>query len=244
MKFRILALLAVLCVQLAATPVFSAQARDLQIEKLGAPEVEKMAKAGDAKAQLRLGHMYKDGNGVAKDPAKAAHWWQKAAEQGNAEAQYNLGLAYEKGEGVPQDKTKAVQWHQKAAVQGYGDSLTALHKMQSRQDSSAALKAGKMPFKFKALPRADKGRQGRGARLLKSLGVMDEQATAELTSLVDSLTIIKITTNNGDAAGGGIVEGLPKTLKQGESEKFTFNASKVTEITVETDLGAWILRKQ
>jgi hypothetical protein len=39
-------------------------------------------------------------------------------------------------------------------------------------------------------------------------------------------------------------KGLPKTLKQGESENFTFNTSKVVEITVETDLGAWILKKQ
>jgi TPR repeat protein len=42
------------------------------------------------KATLRLnnlGQAYNLGNGVEKDTAEAARWWQKAAEQGLAKAQ-------------------------------------------------------------------------------------------------------------------------------------------------------------
>ena len=62
--------------------------------------------------------MYYNGDGVAKDDAKAAEWYRKAAEQGNAFAQYKLGDMYDKGEGVAKDAAKAKEWWQKAADQG------------------------------------------------------------------------------------------------------------------------------
>lgn len=81
-------------------------------------EAKRKAESGNSKDQLGLARMYYNGDGVTKDDAKAADWYQKAAEQGNAFAQYNLGTMYDKGEGVSKDPAKAAEWWQKAAAQG------------------------------------------------------------------------------------------------------------------------------
>jgi len=76
------------------------------------------AEAGISNAQSLLGSMYYLGEGVSKNVAKAAHWYQKAAAQGDAQAQLNLGLMYDQGEGVHKNVAKAARWYQKAAAQG------------------------------------------------------------------------------------------------------------------------------
>lgn len=50
------------------------------------------AQQGDPDAEVDLGLMYYQGDGVAKDIATAAGWWRKAADQGNAAAELQLGL--------------------------------------------------------------------------------------------------------------------------------------------------------
>ena len=62
-----------------------------------------LAEKGDARAQLSLGGMYYNGQGVQQDYAEAAKWTRKAAEQGYAPAQADLGVLYWNGRGVPQD---------------------------------------------------------------------------------------------------------------------------------------------
>lgn len=76
------------------------------------------AEQGNAEAQLLLGMMYHDGEGVPKDTAQAAQWMQKAAEQDNALAEASLGAMYHEGDGVPKDEAAAVRWLEKAARQG------------------------------------------------------------------------------------------------------------------------------
>ena len=58
---------------------------------------------GEPDAQLNLGAMYFNGQGVRQNYGEAVKWFSRAAEQGNAPAQYNLAVMYSKGEGVPQD---------------------------------------------------------------------------------------------------------------------------------------------
>ena len=82
-------------------------------------DLEKIAEAGDANAQLEVGTAYYNGNGVEQDHKKAAEWYTKAAEQGYAKAQYKLGNCYYTGEGVDQDNVKAAEWYAKAAEQDY-----------------------------------------------------------------------------------------------------------------------------
>jgi hypothetical protein len=47
---------------------------------------QRAAAGGDVEAQLRLGEIYRDGDGIAKDPAKAREWLAKAAAQGSLRA--------------------------------------------------------------------------------------------------------------------------------------------------------------
>lgn len=77
-----------------------------------------LAEQGHAAAQLHLGGMYWNGDGVAQDYAQAVAWFRKSAEQGNASAQFNLGDLHEEGLGVPQDYVQAVSWYRKSAEQG------------------------------------------------------------------------------------------------------------------------------
>ena len=92
-------------------------------DKTKAPSVnyttcKQAAEQGTAMSQYHLGQMYRDGDGVAKNPQEAATWYRKAAEQGNMLAQYNLAWMYDSGEGIPQDLVEAIKWYGKAAEQG------------------------------------------------------------------------------------------------------------------------------
>ena len=80
--------------------------------------VRERANRGDAEAQLNLGFLYANGQGVPQDYAMARQWWEKAASQSNAQAQTNLGALYANGQGVPQDYAMARQWYEKATSQG------------------------------------------------------------------------------------------------------------------------------
>ena len=76
-----------------------------------------LAEKGDARAQLSLGGMYYNGQGVQQDYVEAARWTRKGAEQGYAPAQADLGVMYWNGQGVPQDVVLAYMWLSLAAAQ-------------------------------------------------------------------------------------------------------------------------------
>src|SRR5271165_4439770 len=75
-----------------------------------------LAEQGNALAQLGLGVMYANGQGVQQDYAQAVVWYRKAAEQGDARAQFGVGLMYANGHGVPQDYVRAHMWFNIAAA--------------------------------------------------------------------------------------------------------------------------------
>jgi hypothetical protein len=58
-------------------------------------------------AQINLGWMCENGQGVAQDYKEAVNWYRKAAEQGNATAQKNLGVMYANGRGVGRESVVA-----------------------------------------------------------------------------------------------------------------------------------------
>ena len=76
------------------------------------------AAQNDAGAQNNIGIMFLRGEGVAKDPAKAAFWLERAAGRGHIQAQYNLGEMYHNGEGVAKNGALAYYWMTLAAKQG------------------------------------------------------------------------------------------------------------------------------
>lgn len=77
------------------------------------------SRQGNHEAQYRIGLMYRDGTGIAADPAEAAYWFRKAGSNGHAEAQYEIALCFMNGKGVLQDTRVAAEWLWRAAEQGH-----------------------------------------------------------------------------------------------------------------------------
>ena len=85
---------AALCTALAA----GAHAQELPRELPHEHPMAKAARAGDAKAQHRIGYYYDTGKYVQKDLTQASIWYKKAADQDLLKAQYAYAymLAFEK----------------------------------------------------------------------------------------------------------------------------------------------------
>ena len=89
----------------------------------------RLAKEGNAGAQVGLAEMYHKGRGVSKDYKEAFRWYRLAADQGNPFAQYNLGLMYQNGTGVTRDYQEAKKWYQLAADQGHISAQLSLEAL-------------------------------------------------------------------------------------------------------------------
>ena len=94
--------------------------------------VRKLADAGDADAQWRMGVRYHTGAGVRQDDAQAVQWFLRAAEQGHITAQATLGAYYWAGRGVPQDLSRAYFWSALALAQGDEHSKSRLEVLASQ----------------------------------------------------------------------------------------------------------------
>ncbi|KUE73089.1 hypothetical protein AUQ37_04310 [Candidatus Methanomethylophilus sp. 1R26] len=79
-----------------------------------------------------LAVMYHEGEGVPKDPQKAAEWYGKASDAGHPEAQYNLGLMLLYGNEIPADPQKALSLFEKAAKAGVQDAKDAMKLARER----------------------------------------------------------------------------------------------------------------
>jgi hypothetical protein len=95
-------------------------------------EFKVLAEQGGAAAQLKVGLMYYNGQGVLQDYAEANKWFRKSALQGNPFAQSNVGYMYEKGEGVPQDYVEAAKWYRQAAERGNAHAQFTLGYMSEK----------------------------------------------------------------------------------------------------------------
>ena len=98
-----------------------------------------LAEQGDPAAQVRVGTLYLNGQGIPRDANAAAIWYRLAAEQGYAEAQFNLGLMYSGRNDVPrvwrvrhQEHKEAVKWYRLAAEQGYAEAQFNLGLMYGK----------------------------------------------------------------------------------------------------------------
>jgi uncharacterized protein len=89
-----------------------------------------LAEKGDARAQFNLGLLYDEGEGVPKDPEKAASWYRKAAEQGHREAQFNIGQMYSVGHGLPKDLQQAYFWWLLASADGEEEATNNRKKIE------------------------------------------------------------------------------------------------------------------
>jgi TPR repeat protein len=103
------------------------------------PGLVQKAEAGDAKAQLLLGHAYTFGFGTRRKDSEALKWYQKSAEQGNAHGQMALCNLYRFGRGVRKDESEAVEWCRKSAEQGLVEAQFELGYLylQQKNDKEA-----------------------------------------------------------------------------------------------------------
>lgn len=76
------------------------------------------AQAGDVTAEYNVALDYQDGNGIQKNAALAAQWYEKAAKLGSGKAEYALATLYDTGLGVAKDVAAAEVWYNRAAMQG------------------------------------------------------------------------------------------------------------------------------
>jgi TPR repeat protein len=65
---------------------------------------------GNANAYTRLATIYHEGLGVARDPRRAASFFQLAAQSGHSGAQFMIGVAYEAGAGVEINLLASAFW--------------------------------------------------------------------------------------------------------------------------------------
>lgn len=93
---------------------------------------------GDLAAMRNLGHLYRWGKGVDKDPAQAAEWYRRAAHQGLDRAMVNLAVLYLKGEGVTADPAAAAHWLGQAAAAGNADAMVRLADLLEHGEGVAA----------------------------------------------------------------------------------------------------------
>ncbi len=91
--------------------------------------LHKAVAKGHKAAQLPLAAMYREGQGVAQDYAKAVTLFTRAAKQGYPSAQFSLAAMYRLGQGVKRDYVTAMKWYLKAARQGDAEAQNSLGAM-------------------------------------------------------------------------------------------------------------------
>jgi TPR repeat protein len=72
---------------------------------------------------------YEHGEGVRRDPAKAARLYCQAAREGDAESQYSLGWMFANGRGVPRDDASAALYFAMASAQGHSHAQSMLRQV-------------------------------------------------------------------------------------------------------------------
>jgi len=112
----ILSFLMTVCSPLAAQDFFKGYAAyEAGDYAVALKEWRPLAEAGDSGAQVVLGNMYFEGNGVNKDNAEVMRWYRLAAEQGETGVQERLGSYYLFGHYGVRDFKEAAKWLKLAA---------------------------------------------------------------------------------------------------------------------------------
>jgi TPR repeat protein len=81
--------------------------------------VRSAAEYGMPAAQLRLGRILLEGNGVERDERGAFTWFERAADGGDTEAMNMAGRCHENGWGVPVDLRKAAECYRSSGEAGH-----------------------------------------------------------------------------------------------------------------------------
>ncbi len=86
---------------------------------LAMKDLSMAASEGHGAAYTLIGHLYRDGHGVAQDAPEAARHYTRAAELGQCAAQLSLARMYHIGSALGRDEALAERWYREAAMRGY-----------------------------------------------------------------------------------------------------------------------------
>ena len=95
-----------------------------------------LAQGGDIRAQHMMGRMYSEGEGIQKNDAEGARWYQLAADRGDTVSQLSLGTMYVNGRGVARNFVEAYKWFSIVAL---SDRRTAVGQALEVRDLIAQL---------------------------------------------------------------------------------------------------------
>jgi len=91
-----------------------------------------LANVGDSRAQIELGDIYINGQGVEANLNEGLKWYLLAANQGNVNAQVRLANIYfifYDSHGLKQNDAEAMKWFRLAAQQGNAEAESRLAQM-------------------------------------------------------------------------------------------------------------------
>ena len=91
-----------------------------------------LAEAGNADAQVNIGVLHANGEGVPQSYPEALGWYRKAADQGDVFALNNLGLMYMRGQGVAASDRMAVTLYRQAADRNFAPAQFNLATMYAQ----------------------------------------------------------------------------------------------------------------
>ena len=110
-------------------------------------------------AEGELGLIYSTGQGVTRDPVKAAEFLTRSAEHGNWQSQHNLAMMYRDGVGVLRDYVESLKWYNVAAIHGDKTTLYQRDLLERMMGPTQVAKAQEMARAFlakaKAAPEVD-----------------------------------------------------------------------------------------
>jgi hypothetical protein len=86
---------------------------------LAVKDLSLAADEGHGAAHTLMGHLYRDGHGVAENGMEAARHYNRAAELGQCAAQLSLARMYHIGSKLGRNEALAERWYREAARRGY-----------------------------------------------------------------------------------------------------------------------------
>ena len=101
---------------------------------IAAQEISEARQADVASSLVAWAVAYEHGEGVPKDPIRAAALYCEAARSGDAEAQFSLGWIYANGRGLARDDAVAASLFALAAEQGHAAARKALQFVRAEGD--------------------------------------------------------------------------------------------------------------
>jgi hypothetical protein len=191
-------------------------------------ELTTLAEQGDDAAQLHLGLMYRDGQGVLPDPREAEKWLQRAAEQENVMARIALASMYADRQGPIRDDLKALMWFNFAVVQGSKEAVSLREGLLIRMAPAQVAEAQRLGREFRSekdykdmvrdlKPQAESG----NAAAWMKLGILYYRGQGVSRDYAEAARLFRLAAEKGDPYAQSnlaymceIGEGVPQDYKE------------------------------